>query len=97
MPFESAVDFYFNGGQNLSLIDLIFHGSTWQICPRKELSKQRTRALETQVLIKSQVLKTQDASFTHSSKIGQLTKLLEIICYLERVFNFISIIWKRKR
>ena len=97
MPFESAVDFYFNGGQNLSLIDLIFHGSTWQICPRKELSKQRTRALETQVLIKSQVLKTQDASFTHSSKIGQLTKLLEIICYLERVFNFITIIWKRKR
>ena len=47
MPFESAVDFCFNGGQNLSLIDSIFHGSTWQICPCKELSKQRTRALET--------------------------------------------------
>ena len=97
MPFESAVDFCFNGGQNLSLIDSIFHGSTWQICPCKELSKQRTRALETRVLIKSQVLKTQDASFTHSSKTRQLTKLLEILCYLERVFNFISIIWKRKR
>ena len=89
MPFESAVDFCFNGGQNLSLIDSIFHGSTWQICPHKELSKQRTRALETQVLIKSQVLKTQDASFTPSSKTGQLTKLLEILCYLERVFTIL--------
>ena len=79
MSFESAVDFCFNGGQNLSLIDSIFHGSTWQICPRKELSKQRTQVLETRVLIKSQVLKTQDASFTHSSKTGQLTKLLEIL------------------
>ena len=74
MPFESAVD-------------LCFNGSRWQICPRKELSKQRTRALETRVLIKSRVLKTRDAIFTHSSKTGQLTKLLEILCYLERVFQ----------
>ena len=87
MPFESAVDLCFNGWQNSSLIDLIFHGSMWQICPRKELSKQRTRALEIQVLIKSQVLKTRDASFTHSFKTGQLTKWLEILCYLERVFR----------
>ena len=61
MPFESAVDLCFNDGQNSSLIDSIFHGSLWQIFPRKELSKQRTRALETQVLIKSRVLKTRDA------------------------------------
>ena len=47
MPFESAVDLCFNGGQNSGLIDLIFCGSTWQICPHKELSKQRNRALET--------------------------------------------------
>ena len=47
--------------------------------------KQRTRALETRVLIKSRVLKTRDASFTHTFKTGQLTKLLEILCYLERV------------
>ena len=52
------------------------------------LPKQRTRGLETRVLIKSRVLKTRDASFTHSFKTGQLTKLLEILCYLERVFVF---------
>ena len=86
MPFESAVDLCINGGQNSSLIDSIFRRSTWQICPHKELSKQQTRALETQVLIKSQVLKTQYASFTHSFKTRQLMKLLEILCYLERVF-----------
>ena len=86
MPFESVVDLCFNGGHNSSLIDSIFCGSTWQICPRKELSKQQTRALETRVLVKSRVFKTQDASFTHSFKTGQLTKLLEILCYLERVF-----------
>ena len=61
MPFESAVDLCFNDGQNSSLIDSIFHGSLRQIFPRKELSEQRTRALETQVLIKSRVLKTRDA------------------------------------
>ena len=51
--------------------------------------KHWTRALETRVLIKSQVLKTRDASFTHTFKTGQLTKLLEYYCYLERVFGFL--------
>ena len=86
MPFESVVDLCFNGGHNSSLINSIFRGSTWQICPRKELPKQRTQALETRVLIKSRILKTRDASFIHTFKTGQLTKLLEILCYLERVF-----------
>ena len=40
VPFESAFNFCFSGGQKLSLIDSIFHGSTWHICPRKKLSKQ---------------------------------------------------------
>ena len=53
MPFESAVDLCFNGGHNSSLIDSIFRGSTCQICPCKELSKQQTRALETRVLVKN--------------------------------------------
>ena len=87
MLFESVVEFCFNGGQNSNLIDSIFCGSTWHICPHKDLSKQRTRALETRSLIKSRVLKTRDAIFTHSSKTRQLTKLLEILCYLERVFQ----------
>ena len=86
MPFESVVDLCFNGGHNSSLINSIFRGSTWQICPCKELPKQRTQALETRVLIKSRILKTRDASFIHTFKTGQLTKLLEILCYLERVF-----------
>ena len=86
MPFESVVDLCFNGGHNSSLINSIFRGSTWQICPRKELPKQRTQALETRVLIKSRVLNTRDASFIHTFKTGQLKKLLEILCYLERVF-----------
>ena len=42
----------------------------------------------TRVLIKSRVLKTRDASFTHTFKIGQLTKLLEYYCYLEKVFHY---------
>ena len=86
MPFESVVDLCFNGGHNSSLINSIFRGSTWQICPRKELPKQRTQALETRVLIKSRILKTRDASLIQTFKTGQLTKLLEILCYLERVF-----------
>ena len=86
MPFESVVDLCFNGGHNSSPINSIFRGSTWQICPRKELPKQRTQALETRVLIKSRVLNTRDASFIHTFKTGQLKKLLEILCYLERVF-----------
>ena len=45
--------------------------------------KHWTRALETWVL------KTRDASFTHTFKTGQLTKLLEYYCYLERVFGFL--------
>ena len=53
MLFESVMDLCFNGGHNSSLINSIFRGSTWQICPRKELPKQRTQALETRVLIKS--------------------------------------------
>ena len=48
--------------------------------------KHWTQDLETRVLIKSRVLKTRDASFTHTFKTGQLTKLLEYYCYLERVF-----------
>ena len=58
MPFESVVDLCFNGGQNSSLVNYILRGSMWKICPRKGITKQRTRALETRVLIKSQVLKT---------------------------------------
>ena len=54
------------------------------------LPKQRTQDLETRVLIKSRVLKTRDASFTLTFKTGQLTKLLEIFCYLERVFQSTS-------
>ena len=85
------MDLCFNGGHNSSLINSIFRGSTWQICPRKELPKQRTQALETRVLIKSWVLKTRDASFIHTFKTRQLTKLLEILCYLERVFFILSL------
>ena len=64
MPFESVVDLCFNGGHNSSPINSIFRGSTWQICPRKELPKQRTQALETRVL------NTRDASFIHTFKLG---------------------------
>ena len=86
MPFESVVDLCFNGGHNSSLINSIFRGSTWQICPRKELPKQRTQALETRVLIESRVSKIRDASFTDSFKTGQLTIWLDILCYLAKVF-----------
>ena len=34
----------------------------------------------------SRVFKTWDASFVHTFKTRQLTKLLEILCYLERAF-----------
>ena len=49
----------------------------------------RKRVLKARVLIGSRVFKTQDTSFTDSLKIGQLTILLDILCYLARVFFLI--------
>ena len=49
----------------------------------------RKRVLKARVLIGSRVFKTQNTSFTDSFKIGQLTILLDILCYLARVFFLI--------
>ena len=60
--------------------DFKSHKLDFYVAPRDKFVQLRvaqkhwTRVLETRVLIKSQVLKTRNASFTHTFKTGKLTK-----------------------